>query len=87
MQPDLITLDNKQPATPLKTDNSTTESFVKLGMKPKYSKTWYMKWHWLRDKEVHEQLRVYWDKRKNNDANGFTKITPQFTIAKCVLTI
>ena len=29
MQPDLITLDYKQPATPLKTDNSTTEVFFK----------------------------------------------------------
>ena len=45
----------------------------KLGMKPKRSKTWDMKWHWLRDKEVIEQLRVYWYKLTNNDADYFTK--------------
>ena len=50
MQPALIALDHKQPATPLKTDNSTTEIFVNLGMKPKRSKIWDMKFHWLRDK-------------------------------------
>ena len=39
----LIVLDHKQPATPLKTDNSITEGFVNSGMKPKRSKTWDMK--------------------------------------------
>ena len=39
MQPDLIELDHKQSETSLKTDNSTTEGFVKSGMKPKRSKT------------------------------------------------
>ena len=41
----LIKFDHEQPATPLKTENSTTEGFVKSGMKPKRSKTWDMKWH------------------------------------------
>ena len=76
MQPDLIALDHKQPGTPLKTDNSTTEGFVNLGMNPKPSKTWDMKWHWLRYKEVIEQLGLYWYIGKNNDANYFTKYHP-----------
>ena len=38
MQLALIILDHKQPVTPLKTYNSTTEVFVNLGMKPKSSK-------------------------------------------------
>ena len=59
MQPALIKLDNKQPATTLKTDNSNKEGFVKLGMKQKRSKTWDMKWHWLNNKKVIDQLRVY----------------------------
>ena len=46
----LIALDHKQPATPLQMDNYTTKGFVNLGMKSKLSKTWDMKWHWLRDK-------------------------------------
>ena len=50
MQPALITLDHEKLATPLKTKHSTTEGFVNLGMKPKRSKIWDMKFHWLRDK-------------------------------------
>ena len=43
MQQPLIVLDHKQPATPLKMDNYTTEGFINPGMKPKRSKTWDMK--------------------------------------------
>ena len=38
VQPSLIALYHKQPATPLKTDNYMTEGFVNLGIKPKRSK-------------------------------------------------
>ena len=76
VQPVLITLDHKQPATPLKTDNYKTEGFVNLCMKPKHSKIWDMKYHWLRDKEVLKQLRLYWYRRTNNDDEDFTKPHP-----------
>ena len=76
MWPDLITLEHQQPATPLKLENSTTEGFLKSGMKPRRSKTWDMKWHWLRDKEVLDQLRVYWEKITNNNADYYTKHHP-----------
>ena len=46
---------------------------LNLGMKPKRSKAWDMKWYWLRDKELIDKLRVYWDKGKNNDPDYFTK--------------
>ena len=46
-----------------------TEGFVNSGMKPKSSKTWDTNWHWLREKEVLEQLRVYWDIGTKNDAD------------------
>ena len=71
MRQALITLDHEKPATPLKTDNSKTEGFINSGMKPKHSKTWDMKWHWLREKQVLEQLGVYWEKGTNNDADYF----------------
>ena len=74
--PSLIGLGHKQPPTPLKTDNSTTDGFVNYSMKPKKSKTWDMNMHWLRDKEVLKQIRVYWDKGKNNDAKYFTEHFP-----------
>ena len=45
-------------------------------MKPKRSKTWDMKWHWLREKEVLDHLIVYSDRGTNNDADYFTKRHP-----------
>ena len=54
----LIALDRKQPVILPKKENSTTEGFVTLGMKPKRFKTWDMIWHWLGDKEFIEKLRV-----------------------------
>ena len=76
MQPELIALDHKQPATTLKTEISTTELFVNLGMRPKRSKTWVMKWHWLRENEVLDQLRVYFYRETRNNVNYFTNNHP-----------
>jgi hypothetical protein len=72
----LLALDHPQPATPLKTDNSTANSFVHANIKQRRSKTWDMRWNWLRDKSTHEQLRTYWDKGANNCADYFTKHHP-----------
>ena len=35
-----------------------------------------MKWHWIRDKEVLEENKVYWDRGTNNNDNYFTKHHP-----------
>jgi hypothetical protein len=72
----LLALGHPQPATPLKTDNSTANSFVHANIKQRRSKTWDMRWNWLRDKATHQQLRIYWDKGVNNDADYFTKHHP-----------
>ena len=76
IQSALITLDHKQPATPLKINNYITDFFVNSGMKQKRSKKWYIKCHWLRDNEVLDQLIVYCDRGTKNDANYFTKHHP-----------
>jgi hypothetical protein len=72
----LLALAHPQPPTPLKTDNSTANSFVHANIKQRRSKTWDMRWNWLRDKETHRQLRIYWDKGQNNNADYFTKHHP-----------
>ena len=41
----------------------------------------------MRDKEVLEQLKVYWYRGTNNDADYYTNITLQFTTFKCDLVI
>ena len=66
-------LGHKQPPTPLKTDNSTANSFVHSNIRQKRSKSWDMRFHWLRDKEALEQLNIYWEPGKQNDADYFTK--------------
>jgi hypothetical protein len=72
----LQALGHPQPATPLKTDNSIAHSFVHANIKQRRSKTCDMRWNWLRDKATHQQLRIYWDKGANNDADYFTKHHP-----------
>jgi hypothetical protein len=72
----LLALGHAQPATPIKTDNSTAHSFVHANIKQRRSKTWDMRWNWLRHKDLHAQLRIYWDKGENNRADYFTKHHP-----------
>jgi hypothetical protein len=72
----LRALGHPQPATPIKTDNSTANSFVHANIKQRRSKTWDMRWNWLRNNDTHEQLRIYWDKGENNRADYFTKQHP-----------
>jgi hypothetical protein len=55
----LLALGHPQPATPLKTDNLTANSFVHANIKQRRSKTWGMQWNWLRDKATHKSLRIY----------------------------
>ena len=65
-----------QPPTPIKTDNTTAHSFVHDNIKQRKSKTWDMRWNWLRNRTVLNQLRIYWDKGILNDADYHTKHFP-----------
>lgn len=70
----LAALDHPQPPTPLKTDNSTAVGFANGNIRQKLSKSWDMRYHWLRDRATQRQLRIYWDKAKLNElADYFTK--------------
>eukprot|EP00957_Ditylum_brightwellii_P208528 15357882-Ditylum_brightwellii.AAC.1 len=48
----LQALSHPQQATKIKTDNSTVNAFVHAPMRFKRSKTWDMRFHWLREKAV-----------------------------------
>ena len=69
----LTQLGHPQPPTPIKTDNSTTISFVNSNIRQKKSKSWDMRFHWLRDRETQNQFYYYWDRGIHNDADYFTK--------------
>lgn len=72
----LHVLDHPQPPTPLKTDNSTSYSFVHCNIRQKKSKSWDMRYDWLRDREVLKHLRVYWQEGIKKLADYFTKHFP-----------
>lgn len=69
----LIGLGHPQPPTPIKTDNTTAQTFVNNTILPKRSKTWDMRYHWLRDRKNANEFRYYWMKGSDNDADPFTK--------------
>ena len=66
-------LNHEQGPTPIKTDNSTAASFVNEMIKQKRSKSWDMRYHWIRDQQSQNKIKVYWDKGQNNKADYFTK--------------
>jgi hypothetical protein len=72
----LIALGHPQPPTPIKTDNATTLVIVTSLMKPKRSKTWDMRYHWIEDRVRKKHIRPYWDKGIHNWADYFTKHFP-----------
>ena len=72
----LIALGHPQPPTVLKTDNSTTAAFIHKNMKLKKSKSWDMRFFWLRDAELLKQLVVKWARGTTNKADYFTKHFP-----------
>lgn len=72
----LEALGHPQPPTRIKTDNSTANSFVKNNIRQRRSKTWDMRWNWLRDDLTKQQITVFWDKGDNNDADYYTKHHP-----------
>ena len=72
----LKALGHPQPATPLKTDNSTACAFINRSFCQRKSKSWDKKYHWLRDKELQNLIGVFWDKGFHNDADYFTKHHP-----------
>ena len=65
-----------QPATPMKTDNSTTDGIINNTMKQRRSKAIDMRFHWLRDRTRQGQFYIFWDSGKNNLADYYTKHHP-----------
>jgi hypothetical protein len=62
-----------QPKTPIQTDNSTAEGVINNKIQLKRTKAMDMRFHWLRDCEAQDQLRIYWRPGKTNLADYFTK--------------
>ena len=65
-----------QSKTEVITNNSTASSFVHLEMRVKRSKSWDMKYNWLRDHAAQKQFHFKWGKGIHNMANYFTQHHP-----------
>jgi hypothetical protein len=69
----LEAMEHPQPATPIKTDNATATGFVYNNINQKKSKSWDMRYYWLRDRENQGHFKVRWERGLDNDADYFTK--------------
>ena len=62
--------------TPFKMDNKVSHGFIHSNIKLKRSKSWDMRFHWLRDKANQKHFRYYWSPGILNNADYFTKHHP-----------
>ena len=68
----LIQLGYPQPSTPFHIDNQTITNIIKNHYTKK-SKSWNMRFYWLRDQSISNNYQYYWDKSTNNLTDFFTK--------------
>ena len=66
-------LGHPQPPTRIKTDNATANAFIHQTMRHKNSKSWDMRYWWLKEKSAQSEFDIFWDKGVNNWADYFTK--------------
>ena len=69
----LESLGHPQPPTPLKTDNATATGFVYDNIHQKRSKSWDMRYHWLRDRQTRQQFDIFWRPGSKNQADSVSK--------------
>ena len=72
----LIKRGHPQPRTPIQTDNTTAEGVINNKIQPKRTKAMDMQFHWLHDREVQGQFKIYWRPGGTNLADYFTKHHP-----------
>jgi hypothetical protein len=69
----LTELGQKQPPTPLRTDNSTAFGILNETIKQKRSKAMDMRYHWLTERVRQKQFDVYWRPGRENLGDYHTK--------------
>lgn len=67
---------HKQHPTKLITDNSTAATFTNQTLKLNKSKSWDMRYHWLRENEVKKNFQYLWEQGLKNGADYYTKHHP-----------
>jgi hypothetical protein len=62
-------LNHPQPATPMRTDNSTADGIMNKTVKQKQSKSMDMRFYWLQDRVEQGQFKKFWAPGKINLAD------------------
>jgi len=62
--------------SPIVTDNLTSQGILTKLIKPRKSKTWDMRYHWLEDRISQKDIQLIWKRGKYNWADYFTKHHP-----------
>jgi hypothetical protein len=57
---------NKQPKTPIETNNSTAFGVINNNFQPQCTKAMDMQFHWLRCRKSQNRFKYYWRPRTNN---------------------
>jgi hypothetical protein len=65
-----------QPATPIRTDNSTADGIMNKTVKQKQSKPMDMRFYWLQDRVEQGQFRIFGATGKINLADYQSKVQP-----------
>ena len=71
-----IELGHPQPATPMRTDNSTADGIMNGIVKQRRSKAIDMRFYWLKDRVSQKMFDVHWALGKVNLADYYTKHHP-----------
>jgi hypothetical protein len=69
-------LNHPQPATPMRTDNSTADGIMNKTVKQKQSKSMDMRFYWLQDRVEQGQFRIFWAPGRMNLADFHSKVQP-----------
>ena len=72
----LHALNHPQPPTPLATDNTTANGFIHDNIHQRRSKSWDMRYYWLRDRDSQKQFHFYWKPGATLNSDYFTKHHP-----------
>ena len=69
----LTFMGHPQSTTHIITDNSTVAGFANDNITQKRSKSWDMRFYWLRDREKSKDFKISWKRAFDNLADYFTK--------------
>jgi hypothetical protein len=71
-----IEMGHPQPATPVRTDNSTADGIINGTVKQNRSKATDLRFYWVRDRSKQNQFKIYWAPGKVNLTDYQTKHHP-----------